>query len=237
MRRDLVVEYKHPIRPLVLGASRRPFADGSSYADITWTEDLRSDGEPWWAHARCNDGSGGLVEVFFSGELNDIARAKRLCLSCSALIPCLEGALERCEPWGVWGGQLFLDGKIVATKRRRGRPPKVPRPGDQLPEVPLPEHLHAEPVAGGTAAEPSLRPHGETLGQTSSTQQPRQPRREFPRLASGPVRWASTPAPPTTRVRSQPARSTPDQQQRPRLRRDGVTSSTPSGMPRGRTST
>jgi WhiB family transcriptional regulator, redox-sensing transcriptional regulator len=126
-------------------------------ADITWSEDLRSDGEPWWAHARCNDGSGGLVEVFFSGELNDIARAKRLCLSCSALIPCLEGAVERREPWGVWGGQLFLDGQIVATKRRRGRPPKVPRPGDQLPEVPLPEHLRAVPVAEGTAAEPPLR--------------------------------------------------------------------------------
>jgi WhiB family transcriptional regulator, redox-sensing transcriptional regulator len=152
MRPDLIVEDEHPIRPLVLGASRRPFADGSSYADITWTDDLRTEREPWWAHARCNDGSGGLVEVFFSGDLNDIARAKRLCLSCSALIPCLEGALERCEPWGVWGGQLFLDGKIVATKRRRGRPPKVPRPGDQLPEVPLPEHLHAVPVAGGNSS-------------------------------------------------------------------------------------
>jgi WhiB family redox-sensing transcriptional regulator len=237
MRRDLIVEYKHPIRPLVLGASRRPFADGSSYADITWTEDLRSDGEPWWAHARCNDGSGGLVEVFFSGELNDIARAKRLCLSCSALIPCLEGALERCEPWGVWGGQLFLDGKIVATKRRRGRPPKVARPGDQLPEVPLPEHLHAVPVAGAPPRNRPSGPTGETPGAnvvhaTATPAAGRVPE-------AGERTWAAgvTPAPPTTRVRSQPARSTPDQQQRPRLRRDGVTSSTPSGMRRGRTST
>ena len=190
MRRDLIVEYKHPIRPPVLGASRRLFADGSSSADITWSEDLRSDGEPWWAHARCNDGSGGLVEVFFSGELNDIARAKRLCLSCSALIPCLEGALERREPWGVWGGQLFLDGQIVATKRRRGRPPKVPRPGDQLPEVPLPEHLHAVPVAQGTAAEPPLRPHGGTPRPTSPTRQRRQPRRDFPGLATSGRRLA-----------------------------------------------
>jgi WhiB family transcriptional regulator, redox-sensing transcriptional regulator len=46
----------------------------------------------------------------------------------------------------VWGGQLFLDGTIVATKRRQGRPPKVPRPEDQLPEVPLPEHLQGVPV-------------------------------------------------------------------------------------------
>ena len=85
--------------------------------------------------------------MFFSGALEDIARAKRLCMSCPVLVPCLEGALERREPWGVWGGQLFLDGTIVATKRRRGRPRKVPRPGDLLPEVPLPEHLRAVPVA------------------------------------------------------------------------------------------
>ncbi|HEX2563662.1 MAG TPA: WhiB family transcriptional regulator, partial [Acidimicrobiales bacterium] len=71
----------------------------------------------------------------------DIARAKNICATCPALIPCLEGALERREPWGVWGGQLFLNGKILATKRRRGRPPKLPRPEDQLPEIPIPEHL------------------------------------------------------------------------------------------------
>jgi WhiB family redox-sensing transcriptional regulator len=100
----------------------------------------------WWTHARCNDGSGELTDVFFSGESQDIARAKRLCLSCPALIPCLEGALERREPWGVWGGQLFVDGMIVTIKRRRGRPPRVPRLEDQLPEVPLPEHLRQVPV-------------------------------------------------------------------------------------------
>jgi WhiB family redox-sensing transcriptional regulator len=98
-------------------------------------------GDNWWAHARCNDGSGQLAGLFFSGELQDIARAKRICATCPAMIPCLEGALERRGPWGVWGGQLFADGKILATKRRRGRPPKLPRPQDNLPEIPLPEHL------------------------------------------------------------------------------------------------
>jgi WhiB family transcriptional regulator, redox-sensing transcriptional regulator len=107
---------------------------------------LPADLTAWWVHARCNAGSGELTDVFFSGEPQDIARAKRLCLSCPTLIPCLEGALERREPWGVWGGQLFVDGTIVAAKRRRGRPPKVPRLEDQLPEVPLPEHLREVPV-------------------------------------------------------------------------------------------
>ena len=39
--------------------------------------------------------------------------------------PCLEAAIERREPWGVWGGELFANGKVLAQKRRRGRPPKV----------------------------------------------------------------------------------------------------------------
>ncbi len=40
------------------------------------------------------------------------------------------GALTRREPWGVWGGELFVNGKIVAQKRKRGRPPKV-RPEEE----------------------------------------------------------------------------------------------------------
>ena len=32
-----------------------------------------------WAQARCNDGTGALVTLFFSEQLDDIARAKALC--------------------------------------------------------------------------------------------------------------------------------------------------------------
>jgi hypothetical protein len=106
----------------------------------------QTDVAAWWTHARCNDGSGELIDLFFSPDPQHIARAKRLCLSCPALIPCLEGALERREPAGVWGGQLFVNGTIVTTKRRPGRPRNVPRPEDQQPEVPLPEHLRGVPV-------------------------------------------------------------------------------------------
>jgi WhiB family redox-sensing transcriptional regulator len=63
---------------------------------------------------------------------------------------CLAGALARREPWGVWGGQLFRNGRILATKRRRGRPPKVARPEDELPIIPVPEAL-AEVVIRRTA--------------------------------------------------------------------------------------
>ncbi|MGI8661858.1 MAG: WhiB family transcriptional regulator [Acidimicrobiales bacterium] len=95
----------------------------------------------WWADARCNDGAGTMAGLFFSEELQDIARAKQICALCPVLGSCLEGAIERREPWGVWGGQLFLNGRVLASKRRRGRPPKIARPEDQLPDVPVPAHL------------------------------------------------------------------------------------------------
>ena len=95
----------------------------------------------WWADARCNDAAATMSGLFFSEELQDIARAKAICAKCPVLVNCLEGALDRREPWGVWGGQMFLNGKILASKRRRGRPPKIARPEDQLPDVPIPEHL------------------------------------------------------------------------------------------------
>lgn len=95
----------------------------------------------WWTDAACHDGEGSLGPVFFSEELQDIARAKLICAGCPAQLTCLEGAIARHEPWGVWGGQMFRNGKILTTKRRRGRPPKTPRPEDQLPEIPVPIHL------------------------------------------------------------------------------------------------
>lgn len=110
------------------------------------SEPIPVGGADWWAQARCNDGAATLAGLFFSEELQDIARAKQICAKCPVLVPCLEGALERREPWGVWGGQLFLNGRILATKRRRGRPPKTPRPEDQLPEIPLPDHLRDAPI-------------------------------------------------------------------------------------------
>jgi WhiB family transcriptional regulator, redox-sensing transcriptional regulator len=97
--------------------------------------------EPWWAKARCRGASGRVSRLFFSERPSDIARAKRLCATCPVMAPCLEGALQRREPWGVWGGQLLVHGRILATKRGRGRPRKVPRPEDELPEIPIPAHL------------------------------------------------------------------------------------------------
>ena len=97
--------------------------------------------ESWHTMARCANDTGLDNDVFFSEELQDIAQAKTICAECPVIAPCLEGAIERREPWGVWGGQLFMNGKVLMVKRRRGRPPKTPRPEDQMPVVPIPEHL------------------------------------------------------------------------------------------------
>ena len=53
------------------------------------------------------------------------------------------GAIDRAEPWGGWGGELVENGRIVAVKRPRGRPPKHPRPVVVVDEVPIPPHLVA----------------------------------------------------------------------------------------------
>ena len=81
-----------------------------------------------WTTARCRDGAATMVGLFFSEQIDDIARAKAICGLCPLAEPCFQGALERREPWGVWGGQLFANGKVLAQKRRRGRPPKVRPP-------------------------------------------------------------------------------------------------------------
>lgn len=92
---------------------------------------------------RCADGHGTLSALFFSDDVIDIARAKAICSKCALTTSCLAGALERGEPWGVWGGELVENGRVVVHKRPRGRPPKHPRPQLVVDEVRIPAHLVA----------------------------------------------------------------------------------------------
>ena len=78
--------------------------------------------------ARCADGNGTLTPLFFSDHVLDIARAKAICRRCARRESCLRDALDREEPWGVWGGELLSIGRVVTHKRPGGRPPKRPRP-------------------------------------------------------------------------------------------------------------
>jgi WhiB family redox-sensing transcriptional regulator len=64
-------------------------------------------------------------ELFFAESPNDVEFAKSLCMGCAVRLSCLAGALERREPWGVWGGEVFQRGEVVPYKRPRGRPRKT----------------------------------------------------------------------------------------------------------------
>ena len=64
------------------------------------------------------------ADLWFAELPAEVEHAKELCGPCPLREQCLSGALERREPWGVWGGQLVLQGKVVPRKRPRGRPRK-----------------------------------------------------------------------------------------------------------------
>jgi WhiB family redox-sensing transcriptional regulator len=64
-------------------------------------------------------------DLFFAEDPQDVRRAKALCRGCPARAACLAGALQRREPWGVWGGELLERGSVIASKRPRGRPRKA----------------------------------------------------------------------------------------------------------------
>jgi len=60
--------------------------------------------------------------LWFSDVPADLELAKAACRRCPLRRPCLAGAVERGEPCGVWGGEIFKSGVIIAQKRPRGRP-------------------------------------------------------------------------------------------------------------------
>jgi WhiB family redox-sensing transcriptional regulator len=65
------------------------------------------------------------ADLWFAESPAELERAKRLCGDCPVRAACLAGALEREEPWGVWGGEIFERGVVVPRKRPRGRPSKA----------------------------------------------------------------------------------------------------------------
>jgi WhiB family redox-sensing transcriptional regulator len=64
--------------------------------------------------------------LWFSNAPVELNLAKAYCRGCRNRQPCLAGAVERGEPTGVWGGEIFEQGRIIEFKRPRGRPRKVP---------------------------------------------------------------------------------------------------------------
>jgi len=65
-------------------------------------------------------------DLWFADSPAQLETAKAHCGYCPVRSDCLAGALDRREPWGVWGGEIFQHGTVVARKRPRGRPRKTP---------------------------------------------------------------------------------------------------------------
>lgn len=99
----------HGSAPCVTASRERPRAQGADPGLPCWTAD---------------------PELFFAEGVDNVEAAKQLCGACPIRQRCLEAALERAEPWGVWGGELFDRGVIVPRKRPRGRPRNADRARD-----------------------------------------------------------------------------------------------------------
>lgn len=81
------------------------------------------------AQAACAS-EGVDVDLFFPRTDEQLDRAQQICLGCPVLDACRLEA-ERCNDlvgasatglWGVWAGQLWVGGQIVARLPKQGRP-------------------------------------------------------------------------------------------------------------------
>ena len=116
---------RHHRHPGDAGPQRETRREGTrEMTTLTLTEllDLRTDAQADGEAIPCREYD---AELWFAESPADVEFAKSLCGTCPALQECLAGALERREPWGVWGGQLFVQGVVVPRKRPRGRPRKT----------------------------------------------------------------------------------------------------------------
>jgi WhiB family redox-sensing transcriptional regulator len=61
------------------------------------------------------------ADLWFAETPREQQQAKHLCGGCCIRRQCLTGALHRREPCGIWGGEIFYKGTIVADQPTRGR--------------------------------------------------------------------------------------------------------------------
>ena len=83
-------------------------------------------------------------DLWFADSPAELELAKSLCGDCPVRIECLAGAVERAEPWGVWGGEIFERGAVVPRKRPRGRPRKEDVARDEVLRVEVADRVAAD---------------------------------------------------------------------------------------------
>lgn len=82
-------------------------------------------------------------DLWFAETPAELERAKQLCADCPVKAECLASALSRQEPWGVWGGEIFERGAVIARKRPRGRPSKADLERDRAEQA---EQIRTEQI-------------------------------------------------------------------------------------------
>jgi WhiB family transcriptional regulator, redox-sensing transcriptional regulator len=87
---------------------------------ITTHTNVTSAHQPWPCQV-------GDPDLWFAESPSHVETAKALCRECPVRDACLAEAVERREPWGVWGGELVASGIVLPFKRGPGRPRKIDR--------------------------------------------------------------------------------------------------------------
>jgi WhiB family transcriptional regulator, redox-sensing transcriptional regulator len=83
-------------------------------------------------------------DLWFADSPAELDLAKSLCGDCPVRVECLAGAVERAEPWGVWGGEIFERGAVVPRKRPRGRPRKEDVARDEVLRIEVARRVAAD---------------------------------------------------------------------------------------------
>lgn len=74
--------------------------------------------DDWRKRAQCRDRD---PEMFFAEGHRTVKAAKAVCRSgCPVRAQCLAYALDSRQPYGVWGGELFVNGVVVNRDSRMG---------------------------------------------------------------------------------------------------------------------
>lgn len=61
----------------------------------------------------------GLTDLFFPPRGDQGVEARRICGGCPVRLQCLQGAVERGEEYGIWGGLSEAERRPLVRKLRR----------------------------------------------------------------------------------------------------------------------
>jgi WhiB family redox-sensing transcriptional regulator len=71
--------------------------------------------DQWWVRAACK---GADPEIFYPKKGASLKPARSLCQRCPVSTPCLNDALERNDPFGVWAGTVRRERERLQASRR-----------------------------------------------------------------------------------------------------------------------